>query len=304
MLYTQSDLLKSVEEVKAIKQESEAPEDDNETKEGNMDPDGKSSHTFNQQQYHVGDFVFVETSKEKGSLPSIFLIENIHAIAGEQMIYGNQFFRPIETFHVHTRKFLENEVFRSNEYKDLAFNDIVGRCFVMNVKDYFTKKPEGFEDKDIFVCESRYSAKSRFNFFFKFFFPLLTVSFLCFRSFKKIKLFWNVPDHIPLMKREEVLEPKRVMSVFKERIEKHKVELEELENMETTLETQIPPNIIWENPETVQGHEAGSVYYEQYTIPGPITLRRGDAVFVRAETGKNLIAQIGKSLQCKEFLKI
>ena len=98
------------------------------------------------------------------------------------------------------------------------------------------------------------------------------------------------------MKREEVLEPKRVMSVFKERIEKHKVELEELENMETTLETQIPPNIIWENPETVQGHEAGSVYYEQYTIPGPITLRRGDAVFVRAETGKNLIAQIGNSI--------
>ena len=161
LLYTQSDLLKSVEEVKAIKQESEQPEDDNETKEGNMDQDGKSSHTFNQQQYHVGDFVFVETSKEKGSLASIFLIENIHAISGEQMIYGNQFFRPIETFHVHTRKFLENEVFRSNEYKDLAFNDIVGRCFVMNVKDYFSKKPEGFEDKDIFVCESRYSAKSR-----------------------------------------------------------------------------------------------------------------------------------------------
>ena len=27
-------------------------------------------------------------------------------------------------------------------------------------------------------------------------------------------------------------------------------------------------------------------------IPGPITLRRGDAVYVRAENGKNLIAQI------------
>jgi len=82
------------------------------------------------------------------------------------------------------------------------------------------------------------------------------------------------------------------MSVFKERIEKHKEELEELASMETTLETEIPPNIIWENPETVQGHGDGCVYYEQYTIPGPITLRRGDAVFVRAETGKNLIAQI------------
>ena len=251
-----------MEELKAIKQESEQPEDE-EIKDETID-DGKSSHTFNQQQYHVGDFVFVETSKEKGSQPSIFLIENIHAIAGEQMIYGNQFFRPIETFHVNTRKFLENEVFRSNEYKDLAFKDIVGRCFVMNVKDYFTRKPEGFEDKHIFVCESRYSVKSR--------------------SFKKMKLFWNVPDHINLINRDQVLEPKRVMSVFKERIEKHKEELEELASMETTLETEIPPNIIWENPETVQGHGDGCVYYEQYTIPGPITLRRGDAVFVRAET--------------------
>ena len=125
LLYTQSDLLKTVEELKNIKQESEQPEDE-ETKE-NMD--GKSSHTFNQQQYHVGDFVSVEISKEKGVLPSIFLIENIFANKsdGEQMIYGNQFFRPIDTFHVNTRKFLENEVFRTNEYKELAFKDIVGK---------------------------------------------------------------------------------------------------------------------------------------------------------------------------------
>ena len=33
-------------------------------------------------------------------------------------------------------------------------------------------------------------------------------------------------------------------------------------------------------------------YCFQYTIPGPITLRRGDAVYVRAENGKNLVAQI------------
>ena len=32
--------------------------------------------------------------------------------------------------------------------------------------------------------------------------------------------------------------------------------------------------------------------YETPTILGPITLRRGDAVYVRAENGKNLIAQI------------
>ena len=58
------------------------------------------------------------------------------------------------------------------------------------------------------------------------------------------------------------------MSVFKERVEKHKEELEELALMESTLESNIPPNVTWENPETVTGHSDGCVYYEQYSIPG------------------------------------
>ena len=62
--------------------------------------------------------------------------------------------------------------------------------------------------------------------------------------------------------------------------------------MESTLESEIPPNILWETSELVPEAGEGSQYFEQYTIPGPITLRRGDAVYVRAENGKNLIAQV------------
>ena len=58
------------------------------------------------------------------------------------------------------------------------------------------------------------------------------------------------------------------MSVFKERVEKHKEELEELALMESTLENNIPPHVIWENSEHVAGHTDGCVYYEQYSIPG------------------------------------
>ena len=70
------------------------------------------------------------------------------------------------------------------------------------------------------------------------------------------------------------------------------LELEELASMESTLESEIPPNILWETSEVVPEAGEGSQYFEQYTIPGPITLRRGDAVYVRAENGKNLIAQV------------
>ena len=99
-MYTQSDLLKSVEELKANKQANEQPEDQDETINieavqdvGNTQ---EKSLTFNEQQYNVGDFVFINTtSEEKGAKPGIFLIENIFTKKSdtEQMIYANQFFR-------------------------------------------------------------------------------------------------------------------------------------------------------------------------------------------------------------------
>lgn len=43
----------------------------------------------------------------------------------------------------------------------IQLNEILGLCAVLFVKDYFKYKPDGFEDKDVYVCESRYSTKSR-----------------------------------------------------------------------------------------------------------------------------------------------
>ena len=59
------------------------------------DTEKTSSHTFNQQQYFVGDFVYAEISTERGTQKAIFLIENIFTdkISKEQKIYANQFFR-------------------------------------------------------------------------------------------------------------------------------------------------------------------------------------------------------------------
>ena len=273
LLFTEADLSKAVESSKDSKPPSDGNDDDSQDA-ANVSgvvqgADGTtSSVTFGQQQYTIGDFVYVETA-DKAVASSIFLIERIFTKMGEQMMYGNQFFRPVETYHVSTRKFLENEVFRTENHQSVAMSKIVGRCCVVPVREYFKQRPEGFENKDLYVCESRYSNRSR--------------------SFKKMKIFWNIPEHIKMVNRDEVLEPKRVMSVFKERIERHKEELEEIEAMVNTVEGELPPNVLWMNAENAQ---PGCIYYEQYTIPGPITLRRGDHVYVRSENGKNLIAQI------------
>jgi hypothetical protein len=63
--------------------------------------------SFNQQVYRIGDFVYAEP-KERGMDTSIVNIERLWTNQeGQQMMYGNYFYRPNETYHVTTRRFLE-----------------------------------------------------------------------------------------------------------------------------------------------------------------------------------------------------
>lgn len=57
--------------------------------------------------------------------------------------------------------FLFQEVFKTDQHVAIPLNKVLGRCCVLSVKDYFRCKPEGFEEKDVYVCESRYSSRAR-----------------------------------------------------------------------------------------------------------------------------------------------
>lgn len=59
-----------------------------------------------------------------------------------------------------------------------------------------------------------------------------------------------------LVTRDEALEPKRVMSVFRERVEKHKEEIAELEEREKLVEKEKP----------VRSHESTVVEYEAKAV--------------------------------------
>lgn len=183
------------------------------------------SMTCNQRTFRVGDFVYIDP-KEKGVEPSIVLIERLWTNSeGHQMLYGNYFLRPSETYHVTTRKFLENEVFKSDAHAAVPLNEVKERCCVLHIKDYIKMEPEGYAEKDVYVCESRYSTKAR--------------------AFKKIKV-WPVPDGIVhLVERSEPFEIRRVMSVFRERVEKHKDELAELAEQENLIERDKPVSKIF-----------------------------------------------------------
>lgn len=53
---------------------------------------------------------------------------------GERWLYGCWFYRPTETFHLATRKFLEKEVFKGDYYNKVLISKVLGKCVVMFVK--------------------------------------------------------------------------------------------------------------------------------------------------------------------------
>nr|XP_034176310.1 LOW QUALITY PROTEIN: protein polybromo-1 [Osmia lignaria] len=277
--YTLLDLSTQVAELKRAKQQQELslPNEDescdgNEAKDAETNTsternnsDNGGSMSFNQEVYRAGDFAYIEPT-ERGMEYSVVLIERLWTNAeGQQMLYGNLFYRPSETYHVASRKFLDKELFKSDAHVAVPLAKVAGRCCVLSVKDYFRMQPEGFIEKDVYVCESRYSTKAR--------------------AFKKIKV-WNFdPDHLKLISREKPLEPKRVISVYKERLEKHKEEIAELEEGEKLTEKE-RPNVILYNPEDTE-----NTYYEQYnTCAGSV--KTGDFVYVATDGGRQQIAQI------------
>lgn len=147
--YTLMHLTAAAESLRQNKSMQECLEDENETRssDDSIIKDTTvtvgDSMTVNQQTFKVGEFVYMD-SKEKGVEPHILLIERLWTNnEGQKMLYGNYYLRPIETYHVSTRKFLEKEVFKSDTHIAVPLEEVKERCCVMNLKQYLTMKPEG-----------------------------------------------------------------------------------------------------------------------------------------------------------------
>ncbi|MEE6507337.1 hypothetical protein FKM82_019813 [Ascaphus truei] len=260
-------LPKEIEEDK-VKREEEKRE-----AEKSEDPGGVSGQSglyrtysqdcsFKNSMYHVGDYVYVEPA-EANLQPHIVCIERLwEDSAGEKWLYGCWFYRPNETFHLATRKFLEKEVFKSDYYNKVPVNKILGKCVVMFVKEYFKICPENFHDEDVYVCESRYSAKTK--------------------SFKKIKL-WTMPiSSVRFRTRDVPLPVVRVASVF---AVKNKVEEDKpLDTTEDNKEEDITQSLEKEKedvPVDMPNGEPGCYYFEQL-LYNDLWLKVGDCVFIKS----------------------
>lgn len=208
LAYGVSQLMNDVDALRQSKQAQEQSSDATED-EATAQPQAESeSMTIDESVYSPGDFVYFELPDN--DTPGILCIERLYTDDDNvQMMHGNIFFRPYETYHVQTRRFLLQEVFKSDQHSSFPLSKLKGRCFVLNIRDYVRLKPEGFQDKDVYVCESRYQTRGR--------------------SFKKIKTWNHYNPNVKLLTRDEPMELTRVQSVFKDRVEKHKEELVELD---------------------------------------------------------------------------
>uniref|UniRef100_W5MX36 Protein polybromo-1 n=1 Tax=Lepisosteus oculatus TaxID=7918 RepID=W5MX36_LEPOC len=218
--------------------------------------------SFKNSMYHVGDYVYVEPA-EPNLQPHIVCIERLwQDDAGEKWLYGCWFYRPNETFHLATRKFLEKEVFKSDYYNKVPVSKILGKCVVMFVKEYFKLHPEGFRPEDVFVCESRYSAKTK--------------------SFKKIKM-WTMPvSSVRFVPRDVPLPVVRVASMFANATKHEQEKTPEMAEEGRGVDAKgIIDKEREDVPVEMPSGEPGCQYYEQLHY-NDMWLKVGDCVFIKS----------------------
>ncbi|KAG5461413.1 MAG: hypothetical protein BJ554DRAFT_6403 [Olpidium bornovanus] len=126
-----------------------------------------------------GDYVHV-ANPNNSDRPNVGHIWKIlkNAIKLEPRIRVCWYYRPDQTVHQATRQFWENEVFKTMKIEDVPVASVLGRCFVLPIKDYMRGRPAALaaEKKDkgadcssssagggagevepkVYVCESRY----------------------------------------------------------------------------------------------------------------------------------------------------
>ncbi|XP_058298114.1 protein polybromo-1 isoform X36 [Hylobates moloch] len=192
--------------------------------------------SFKNSMYHVGDYVYVEPA-EVNLQPHIVCIERLWEDSAEK------------------------EVFKSDYYNKVPVSKILGKCVVMFVKEYFKLCPENFRDEDVFVCESRYSAKTK--------------------SFKKIKL-WTMPiSSVRFVPRDVPLPVVRVASVFA-----NADKGDDEKNTDNSEDSRAEDNFNLEKekedvPVEMSNGEPGCHYFEQLHY-NDMWLKVGDCVFIKS----------------------
>uniref|UniRef100_A0A673YJ11 Protein polybromo-1 n=1 Tax=Salmo trutta TaxID=8032 RepID=A0A673YJ11_SALTR len=237
--YTSKHLHNDVEQEKREKVPKEIEEDKLKREEENKeegekaeDPAGggagqertyRQDCSFENSTYHVGDCVYVQPA-EANLKPHIVCIERLWEDEAESLIYKSPCI--------------------PNNYS-------LPRLVVL---DYFKLQPEGVRPEDVYVCESRYSARNK--------------------AFKKIKM-WAGPAGVRFVPRDVPLPVIRVASMYAKR------DQEKLLAVADNGSHSIVDKELEDVPVEMSGGEPGCQYYDQLHYKN-MWLKVGDCVYVQS----------------------
>ncbi|KAJ1975783.1 hypothetical protein H4R34_004211, partial [Dimargaris verticillata] len=116
--------------------------------------------TLNNVTYVPGDFIFYRQPNDLHL--SVALIQSLVVKStGKAYFKGVWFYRPEQTYHLPTRMFYPQELFFGAATETMPLDGAQGKCFVMPLQAYITSVPRGLPPNRVFLCESRYNAKSK-----------------------------------------------------------------------------------------------------------------------------------------------
>ncbi|CAK7262827.1 hypothetical protein SEPCBS57363_000242 [Sporothrix epigloea] len=110
------------------------------------------------QVWRVGDWVLLRNANDPGK-PIVSQIFRLWLDAADRAwVNACWYYRPEQTVHRFDRHFYENEVFKTKQYRDHPFDDVLDRTFVIFAEQYARGRPRGYPpSKTLHVCESSYS---------------------------------------------------------------------------------------------------------------------------------------------------
>ncbi|KAG7809215.1 hypothetical protein KL921_003212 [Ogataea angusta] len=106
--------------------------------------------------YKVGNWVLLKNPNDPDR-PIVGQIFRMWQEHGKSYVNVCWYYRPEWTSHSYDRLFLENEVFKTGQYRDHPVEDILGPCYVAYFTRWLKGDPAVKYEGPLFICEFRYS---------------------------------------------------------------------------------------------------------------------------------------------------
>uniref|UniRef100_A0A8R1HJA9 Protein polybromo-1 n=3 Tax=Caenorhabditis japonica TaxID=281687 RepID=A0A8R1HJA9_CAEJA len=145
--------------------------------------------------YAAPCYAYVSRTDDKKTPLHIFRIERTFKNeTGEQALQGLWVYRPEETLHLASRKFIKQEVFVTPFRDVLLAERLRGHCVVVSHATFIAKILTDYQEEDVYLCEYKYHGKPKY--------------------FSKMKAWPYVSedDELECTKRGKLLSPKRALT--------------------------------------------------------------------------------------------